>query len=184
MAGKSNPRLSFWYTKGTRKSADSAMETEVSTQQPAPPAPAAGSAAPAPRQGLFKRHPVLTFLAGACIALILGLWLCFWVILKVGVSKTSDTRYDVTLKGSAYQAILSEPQYVFPYFSVAENEFGNKIILIRSDIPEAMRDFLIARALTISILVRLKASLCGRPCLISRGLSAARLASAGLPSQK
>jgi hypothetical protein len=121
------------------------MESDVPTQQPIPSAPVNTGDSAKMRPGFFKRHPVVTSILSLVIAILFGLWLCFRVILNIGISKTSDTRYSITLRNNTYEAILSEPQYVFPYFSIAQNEFGNKIVLIRNDVPRPTQDFLMAR---------------------------------------
>lgn len=67
------------------------------------------------------------------------------IILDIKTSKLDNNEYSVLLKNDTYQIVFTDPQYAYPYYSIVKNEFGNKIVLIRNDLPKSMQDFLIVR---------------------------------------
>ncbi|MBM4177251.1 hypothetical protein FJ208_00395 [Candidatus Gribaldobacteria bacterium] len=55
----------------------------------------------------------------------------------------SDEEMRATLGTSNYKIFFVDKKQIYPFFGEARNEFGNKMALIRKDLPQNVKDFVI-----------------------------------------
>lgn len=121
------------------------MEQNIQPQQFISPTPLSDEDKIKLFGNFLKRHKIISIILGLFLICIFSILFYFLIILSVKISKTDDNKYSALLKNNNYQVVITDPQYVYPYYSIVENEFGNKIVLIRNDTPKSMQDFLIVR---------------------------------------
>lgn len=72
---------------------------------------------------------------------VLSPFFYFFVVLGVNITET-DGKQAATIRGNTYEIISTEPQNIYPAYSVPRHEFDNKIIVVRSDLPNSIKNFL------------------------------------------
>ncbi len=124
------------------------MEQNIQPQQPQQPPTSTPLGEESKIKSFFSflhRHKIISIILCLFLIFIFSLLFYFLFIPNIKVSETVNNKYDIAIKNDRYQVIFTDPQYVYPYYSVVENEFGNKIILVRNDIPKSMQNFLMIR---------------------------------------
>lgn len=83
----------------------------------------------------------IIFFSVLLLFFVISLFFYFFVVLGVNISETEGKQM-VSIKGNTYEIINTEPQNIYPAYSVPKYEFDNKIILVRSDLPNSIKNFL------------------------------------------
>jgi len=120
------------------------MGQDIQSQQPIP----CVSLDKESKSKLFARflwnHKILFVIL--CLLLIFILFVLFSLLFIPNIKiSEADNRYSILIKSDSYRAVFTDPYIIYPHYSKAQNEFGNKIILIRNDVPKPMQEFLMIR---------------------------------------
>lgn len=64
-----------------------------------------------------------------------------WQIRGIALTTTIAGHFEATLRGQQYEVIYVPKKNISPFFGEAREEFGNKLALVRNDLPKSAQIF-------------------------------------------